>query len=86
MLGLIVSLVIAGLAGWIAGNIMKAQPFKIAGSPILGNVALGVAGGFVGRAMLWLVGLSSFNLIGNLVAAVLGAVAVICVLGRLRER
>jgi uncharacterized membrane protein YeaQ/YmgE (transglycosylase-associated protein family) len=56
MLGLIVSLIIAGIAGWIAGNIMKSQPLMIGGSPIIGNVLLGIVGGFVGRAMLWLIG------------------------------
>ncbi len=85
-MGLIISLVVAGLAGWIAGNIMKAQPFMIAGSPILGNVVLGVIGGFVGRALLWLIGLGAYNLIGSLVAGVLGAIVVIYVVGELRKR
>lgn len=83
--GLIVSLVVAGIAGWIAGNIMKAQPFMIAGSPILGNVILGVVGGFVGRALLWLIGLGAYNLIGSLVAAVIGAIVVIYVVGQLKK-
>lgn len=86
MISLIVSLIVAGIAGWIAGNIMKAQPFIIAGSPILGNVILGVLGGFVGRALLFVVGLGAYNIIGSLVAAVIGAIVVIYVVGQLRKQ
>ena len=50
MLSLIMSLIVAGVAGWLAGNIMKAQPLAIGGSPIIGNVLLGIVGGFVGRS------------------------------------
>ena len=86
MLSLIMSLVIAGVAGWIAGNIMKAQPLAVAGSPILGNVLLGLVGGFVGSAMLWLIGFGTSGLIGGLIAAVLGAIVVIYVVDYLKKK
>jgi uncharacterized membrane protein YeaQ/YmgE (transglycosylase-associated protein family) len=86
MWSLIVSLVVAGIAGWIAGSIMKAQPFAIGGSPIIGNVILGIVGGFVGRAMLFVLGVSAFNIVGNLIAAVLGAIVVIYVVDYLKKR
>jgi uncharacterized membrane protein YeaQ/YmgE (transglycosylase-associated protein family) len=86
MWSLIVSLVVAGIAGWIAGNIMKAQPFAIGGSPIVGNVILGIVGGIVGRAMLFVLGVSAFNVVGNLIAAVLGAIVVIYVVDYLKKR
>ena len=79
MLNLIISLVVAGVAGWLAGNIMKAQPLQIGGNPILGNVLLGLIGGFVGSAMLWVIGFGSSGLIGGLIASVLGAIVVIYV-------
>jgi uncharacterized membrane protein YeaQ/YmgE (transglycosylase-associated protein family) len=85
MLGLIVSLIVAGIAGWIAGNIMKAQPIQIGGSPIVGNVILGLIGGVVGRAMLWLVGLGATGIVGGLIAAVLGAIVVIYVVGQIKK-
>lgn len=84
-MGLIVSLIIAGIAGWIAGNIMKAHPFMIAGSPIIGNVLLGLVGGVVGNAMFFVIGLGTRNIIGNLIAAVLGAIVVIYVVGQLKK-
>lgn len=84
-MGLIISLIIAGIAGWLAGNIMKTQPFVIFGSPILGNVVLGLIGGIVGNAMLWLIGLGARGIIGSLIAATLGAIVVIYVVGQLRK-
>ena len=85
MLSLIVGLVIAGIAGWLAGNIMKTQPFLIAGSPMLANVILGILGGVVGQSMLWVIGLSASGIVGRLVAAVLGAIVVIYVVGQLKK-
>ena len=86
MLSLIVSLIVAGVAGWLAGSIMKAQPIQVGGSPIIGNVILGVIGGFVGRSMLWLIGFGASGLIGSLIAAVLGAIVVIYVVDYFKKR
>lgn len=86
MFGLIISLVVAGVAGWLAGNIMKAQPIVIGNSPIIGNVVLGIIGGFVGSRMLWLIGLGTSGLIGSLIASVLGAIVVIYVVNYFKKR
>ena len=86
MLNLIISLVVAGVAGWLAGNIMKVQPLQIGGNPILGNVLLGLLGGFVGSAMLWLIGFGTSGLIGGLIAAVLGAIVVIYVVDYFKKQ
>lgn len=86
MLSLIISLIVAGIAGWLAGNIMKTQPLQIGGSPILGNVILGLIGGLVGRAMLWVIGFGASGLIGGLIAAVLGAIVVIYVVDYLQKQ
>ena len=86
MLNLIISLVVAGVAGWLAGNIMKVQPLQIGGNPILGNVLLGLIGGFVGSAMLWLIGFGTSGLIGGLIAAVLGAIVVIYVVDYFKKQ
>jgi len=86
MLSLILSLIIAGVAGWVAGNVMKKQPIVIAGSPILGNVVLGLVGGFIGRAMLFVIGFGTVNIIGSLIAAILGAIVVLYVVDYLKQR
>lgn len=81
MISLILSLVLAGVAGWFAGQLMKTEPFGV-----IGNVVLGIVGGFVGRAMLWLIGFTTNGIIANLIAAVLGAIVLIYVVGELRKR
>jgi uncharacterized membrane protein YeaQ/YmgE (transglycosylase-associated protein family) len=86
MFNLIISLVVAGVAGFLAGNIMKMQPIQIGGNPIIGNVLLGLIGGFVGSAMLWVIGFGSSGLIGGLIAAVLGAIVVIYVVDYLKKQ
>lgn len=86
MFGLIISLVVAGVAGWIAGNIMKAQPIVIGNSPVIGNVVLGLIGGFVGSRMLWVLGLGATGLIGSLLASVLGAIVVIYVVNYFKNK
>jgi uncharacterized membrane protein YeaQ/YmgE (transglycosylase-associated protein family) len=53
---------------------------------VLGNILLGVAGGFVGNALFWLLGLGTRNMIGSLIAAVLGAIVVLYVLDYLKKR
>jgi uncharacterized membrane protein YeaQ/YmgE (transglycosylase-associated protein family) len=86
MFSLIISLIVAGIAGWLAGSIMKTQPLQIGGSPILGNILLGLVGGFVGRAMLWVIGFGASGLVGGLIAAVLGAIVVIYVVDYLQRQ
>ena len=86
MLGLIISLVVAGVAGWIAGNIMKAQPMSSATARSSAMCILGVIGGFVGSRMLWVIGLGASGLIGSLIAAVLGAIVVIYVIDYFKKR
>ncbi len=66
-MSIITSIVIGGLAGWLAGKIMKKS------SGLLFNIILGIAGGFIGGFMLGIIGLSSHGLLGNVVSATIGA-------------
>lgn len=81
MLWLIGVIVIGGIAGWLAGQLTRGGGFGI-----LANVGLGILGSFVGSAALWLVGLRAFGLIGNLIAATLGAVIILVVAAQLQKR
>ena len=73
-MGLIATLIIGAIAGWLAGKIMRGGGFGV-----LMNIVVGVIGSFVGNAMLWVVGLGARGLIGNVIAATLGAVVVLYV-------
>jgi uncharacterized membrane protein YeaQ/YmgE (transglycosylase-associated protein family) len=73
-MSLIITLIIGGVAGWLAGKIMRGGGFGV-----LMNVVIGVAGSFVGTAIFFLLGLGTRNVVGSLIAATLGAVVVIYV-------
>lgn len=75
LLHLLVSILIGGVSGWLAGQIMNSR------FSTLGNIILGIAGGFVGGILLGLIGLHGSGLIGNIIVGVVGACALIA-LGR----
>jgi uncharacterized membrane protein YeaQ/YmgE (transglycosylase-associated protein family) len=73
-MSLILTLVIGGIAGWLAGKIMRGGGFGV-----LMNVVIGVVGSFVGALIFRLLGLGATNVLGSLIAATVGAVVVIWV-------
>jgi uncharacterized membrane protein YeaQ/YmgE (transglycosylase-associated protein family) len=80
MLSWILFLIVGLLAGWLAGNIMKGRGFGL-----LGNLVVGVIGSFVGGLLFGLIGLGPTNIIGSLIAAVVGAVVLLYLVGRLKK-
>ena len=79
---MIYSIVIGGLAGWLAGKLMKGGGFGI-----LINILLGIAGGFVGG---WLFGNLGISFIdgfpGDLLEGVIGAVVILFVAGLIKKK
>ena len=69
----IVKIVLWALAGFLASRLMKN------GKPQgwLGNVILGLAGGFVGSLLFSLIGLGSRGFIGEVLVSTVGACVVI---------
>ncbi len=80
-MSLIVTLIIGGIAGWLAGKIMRGGGFGV-----LMNVVIGVVGSFVGSAMFFVLGLRATGLVGNLIAATLGAIVVLYIADYLGRR
>ncbi|MEO5584034.1 MAG: GlsB/YeaQ/YmgE family stress response membrane protein [Flavobacteriales bacterium] len=74
------SIIIGGIAGWLAGLIMKGQ-----GYGVLVNILLGIVGGLVGGWVFALLGIAATNLIGQLICATLGAVLLIMLARKLRK-
>ncbi|WP_456269945.1 GlsB/YeaQ/YmgE family stress response membrane protein [Kushneria sp. AK178] len=68
-MSIILWLIIGGLAGWIAGKIMRGGGFGI-----LGNIVVGIVGAVLGGAIFSMLGIGSNNIIGSLVVAVIGSV------------
>lgn len=79
-MGLIWSLVIGGLAGFLAGQVMKGSGFGV-----FGNIGLGVVGGVLGGFLFGLLGLGSEgSLMGQLVTAFVGAVVLLWIVGKIK--
>jgi uncharacterized membrane protein YeaQ/YmgE (transglycosylase-associated protein family) len=82
MEGLLVALVVGAVAGWLAGQIMKGSGFGL-----IGDIIIGIIGGFVGS---WLWGVLKLPLIANfwvsaIVTATVGAVLLLFVIKLVRR-
>ena len=84
MSGLVYSLLIGAVAGWLAGKIMKGGGFGL-----LLNIVLGVIGGLVGGWLFRTLGIS-INLgnaiLSDILTGLIGAVVVLFVAGLLKKR
>ncbi len=74
------SLLIGGVAGWLAGQFMKST-----GNGVFINIILGLIGGLVGSFAFALVGLSADNTLGRIIMATVGAVILIVLTRAIRK-
>jgi uncharacterized membrane protein YeaQ/YmgE (transglycosylase-associated protein family) len=65
--GIIMSIIIGGIAGWIAEKVMKFD------TGLIMNIVLGIVGAVVGNFLLGLLGIGLGGFVGQLIVAVLGA-------------
>ena len=79
--GLVIFLVIGGVAGWLAGTIMKGGGFGLPG-----NILIGIVGGIVGGFLFRLLVIAAGGLIGSMVTAIVGAVGLLYVIGLFKNR
>lgn len=79
-MGLIWSLIIGGVAGWLAGRIMKGQ-----GYGLVVNIILGLVGGLFGGWIFDILGLAATSVIGQLICATAGAILLILLVRALRK-
>lgn len=80
-MGWIGSLIIGGIAGWLAGTLLKGG-----GYGIIANVIIGVIGAFIGSLVFSILGFAVTNIIGQLVAATVGAIILILVLRAIKKK
>lgn len=66
-MGFIIAIIVGGLAGWIASNVMKAD------TGIFLNIILGIVGASVASFLLAVIGFSSTGIVANFIVAVIGA-------------
>jgi uncharacterized membrane protein YeaQ/YmgE (transglycosylase-associated protein family) len=72
--GLIGTLIFGMLAGWLTGVITRGR-----GYGCIVDILLGLIGAFIGRWIFFKLGIVAFGFIGNLAAAVVGAVVLVAI-------
>ena len=71
-MNVLIQILLGGIAGWLAGKVMKGD-----GYGIIIDILLGLVGGWVGGAILGWLGIHAGGSIGYLVTAFLGAVLLV---------
>lgn len=82
LIDIVLWLVLGGVAGWLAGQIMRG-----AGFGLVGNIIVGILGSFIGgwvSTVLFGFGSTGFNIQG-LIVAVIGAVILLFIAGLIRR-
>ena len=81
MNGLILSLIIGAVAGWLAGTMMRGGGFGV-----VGNIIVGIVGGLLGGWLFTQFGVSSGGgLIGQLVVSTIGAAILLFVVSLIKR-
>lgn len=73
-------LIIGGLAGWLAGKIMKGRGFGL-----MGNLGIGIVGGIIGGFLFDMFGLTGTGIFGSLITALVGAVVLVWIVGLIKN-
>lgn len=81
-MNIIAFLIIGAIAGYLAGIIMKGRGF---GAVV--NIIVGLAGSFISGYFIFpLLGLASTGFIGEIIAATVGAVLLLFVIGLIKKK
>jgi len=81
--GIIIALIIGGIAGWLAGVIVKG-----AGLGLIGNIVVGIVGAFVASWLFPRLGISlgtDSAIVTSIIYATIGGVIVLLVLSLIRR-
>lgn len=81
MNSLIMVLVVGLLAGWLAGKIQKGR-----GLGLGGDLVVGILGSVSGTWLFNQLGFAVYGFVGNLIAAVVGALVILFVLGAVAKK
>ena len=74
-------LIIGLLAGWLAGKIMKGRGFGL-----WINLLLGIAGSFIGGFLFQFLGIGGDGIFISLIAALVGAIALLMIIGMAKKK
>ncbi|MCE5286271.1 MAG: GlsB/YeaQ/YmgE family stress response membrane protein [Pelosinus sp.] len=74
-MGWLTTIIIGIIAGWLAGQISKNHGFGI-----WGDLIVGIIGSFIGNMLLGIMGFAAYGIIGNIIAATVGALVLLWVI------
>lgn len=75
-MGLIITIIIGGIIGWLAGMIMKVESQM----GIIANIIVGIVGSGLGHFLAGFIGLAAYGVIARVAVGVGGAVLLIVIL------
>ena len=75
-MGLLLSLIIGGIIGWLASLIMKTD----AQMGIIANIVVGIVGSALGHFLAGVIGRAAYGAAARLIVSVVGAVLLIVIL------
>ena len=79
-MNIVLFLIIGGVAGWLAGLIMKGRGFGV-----LANIGIGIVGSVLGGFVFRLLGLAAQGAVGELVTATAGAVLLLVIVSAIKK-
>lgn len=80
-MGIIIWLIVGGLAGWLAGLIVRGYGFGL-----LGNIIVGIVGALIAGWLLPQLGIMiGGGTLGEIINAVIGAVILLLIIGLIRR-
>ncbi len=79
-MGLIITLVIGGIVGWLASILMKTN----AQMGLVANILVGIVGSVLGGWLFGVLGLGLAGTLGSWIVSIIGAVALIAILKALK--
>ena len=78
---LIVWLIVGGVAGWLAGLIMRGFGFGL-----IGNIVVGIVGAFLAGWLLPMAGVSiGAGIVGAIIHALIGAIILLAIIGLIKR-
>lgn len=79
--GLIIFLIVGGIAGWLAGLLMKGRGFGV-----VGNIVVGIIGAIAAGFLLPMVGIAiAGGILGQIIHAFIGAVIVLAIVSLIKR-
>lgn len=83
---LILWLIVGGVAGWLAGVIMKGGGLRLTGNQLVDDIITGIIGAFIGGWLLGTLGIfTGYGIIGAIISALIGACILIFGLRMIRR-